>query len=113
MLEEVAAMAATFLLLLLIVQVATAMTARSTADAAVTASARRVVVSEEAADRETETLAAEIRLLIPGAERITTEVRVTRRSVVAVTRFRWNPPGPVLKSIWISARAEVPRVLDP
>jgi len=106
-------MAATFLLLLLIVQVATAMTARSAADAAVTASARRTVVAESEAARETQALAEEIRLLIPGAERITADVHVTRRSVVAVTRFRWNPPGPVLKSIWIGARAEVPRVLEP
>ena len=89
------------------------MTARSAADAAVTASARRVVVDEPNADREAGRLADEIRLLIPGAERVTAEVRVTRRSVVAVARFRWSPPGPVLRRIWISARAEVPRVLAP
>jgi len=106
-------MAATFLLLLVLVQVATAMTARSAADAAVTASARRVVVAESAAASETEALADEISLLIPGAGDIDAEVRVTRRSVVAVTRFSWSPPGPNLADILITARAELPRVLEP
>ncbi|HEX9977290.1 MAG TPA: hypothetical protein VGB41_01565 [Acidimicrobiia bacterium] len=106
-------MTVTFLLLLLMVQVASAMTARSAADAAVAASVRRVVVAEATADSEGAALADEISTLIPGAEQVTATVRVTRRSVVAVTRFRWSPPGPVLSKIWIAARAEVPRVFEP
>lgn len=106
-------MAVTFLLLLVLTQMATAMTARSVADAAVAAAARRVVTAESNAATEAESLAGEIRLLVPGAEHVMAEVKVTSRSVVARTRFRWNPPGPLLKKVWIAARAEVPRVLQP
>jgi hypothetical protein len=112
-LEEVAAMAVTFLLLLLLVQIASAMTARSAADAATAATARRVVVAEADADVEAGRLAEEISRMIPGAEKVTAEVRTTRRSVVASARFRWRPPGPVLRPLWISTSVELPRVLSP
>ena len=106
-------MAITFLLLTLLVQVATAMTARSAADAATAASARRVVVAETTANDETLMLTQEITALVPGAEHVTASVHVTARSVVATARFKWKPPGPVLATMWISTRTEVPRVLEP
>ncbi len=111
--EEVAAMAVTFLLLLLLVQIAMAMTARSAADAAAVASARRVVVDESSSGVEAGRLESEISSLIPGAEKVTTSIEIRGRTVVATARFRWNPPGPVFAKIWIRTRAEVPRVLQP
>jgi hypothetical protein len=111
--EEVAAMAVTFLLLLLLVQIAMAMTARSAADAAAVASARRVVVDETSTGAETAALESEIRTLIPGAEQVTAAIEIRSRTIVTTARFRWNPPGPVLTKFWIRARAEVPRVLEP
>lgn len=106
-------MAATFILLLLLVQVAMAMTARSAADAVVASAARRAALP--GVDLVTETLRLEEALLgvVPGADDVLAEVRLTGSAAVATASFRWTPPGPVLTSLTIELRAEIPRVIEP
>lgn len=113
MLEEVAAMAATFLLLTVLVQVAMVMTARSAADAAVEASTRRASLPGTDLVAETERLEATITAIVPGAEAVTAEIRMQSRSVVGVASFRWRPPGPVLTRLTVSLRSEVPLAFEP
>lgn len=106
-------MAATFILLLLLVQVAMAMTARSAADAAVASAARRASLPGVDLSVETRRLEAAVTGVVPGAHAVFTEVRLTGSSAVATASFRWTPPGPVLTSFTIDLRAEVPRVIEP
>jgi len=106
-------MAATFLLLLLLVQVATAMTARSAADAAVASIARRAALPDADLAAEAAKLEEAISAIVPGAEEVTVEVRLTQATAIATARFRWTPPGPVLAPITIRLRADVPRVFEP
>jgi hypothetical protein len=106
-------MAATFLLLLLLVQVATAMTARSTADAVVAATARQASLPGADPAAEAAALEEAISAVVPGAGNVTVEVRLTGATAIATARFRWTPPGPVLSRITIRLRADVPRVFEP
>ena len=106
-------MGATFLLLLLLVQVATAMTARSAADAAVAATAREASLPGADLARSEDFLARAIAAIVPGAREVTVDVRVDDQAAIASASFVWTPPGPVLSSLTISVRADVPRVLEP
>jgi len=106
-------MAATFLLLTLLVQLATAMTARSAADAAVVATARRVSLPGAHLDRAEADLARVIQAIVPGAGDVEVSVRVTNHKAIAVASFRWTPPGPVLAPLTISVRSDIPRVFEP
>jgi hypothetical protein len=108
-----ASMAATFLMLIVLVQVSLAMSARSAADAAVAASARRAALAGADLIGEAEALAAEITALIPGARRVEVTVDATPTRAVATARFRWLPPGPVLTPFSIRASAEVPIAVPP
>jgi hypothetical protein len=106
-------MAATFLLLLLLVQVATAMTARSTADAVVASIARRASLPDADLTAEEAALEEAIAAVVPGADHLKIDVRLTGATAIAAASFRWTPPGPVLSRITIRLRAEVPRVFEP
>jgi hypothetical protein len=112
-LEELAAMAATFLLLLVMVQAAMAMTARSAADAVVASTARRASLPGVELSVEEARLEAAVAAVVPGADDVTAEVRLTRAKAIATASFRWTPPGPVLARLTISVRADVPRVIEP
>ena len=111
--EEVAAMAVTFLLLLVLVQVATAMTAKSAADAAVGAAARQASLPGVDLDHIASNLLLAIQSVVPGAEDIEASVWVTSHESIASAAFRWTPPGPVLSPLRIRTRSNVPRVHEP
>lgn len=106
-------MAATFLLLTVLVQVATAMTARSAADAAVAAAVRRAALPEADLGLEEARLEATIAALVPGASDVAATLELRSRAIVGRVRFEWFPPGPLLTPITISLRAEVPLAVAP
>lgn len=106
-------MAATFLLLTVLVQTATAMTARSAADAAVSAATRRSALPGADIAAEASRLQQTLEAIVPGAGLVTVDIRVRSRSVVGIASIRWSPPGPVLVPITITLRAEVPVAFAP
>ncbi len=106
-------MAATFLLLTVLVQTATAMTARSAADAAVAAATRRAALPEADIAAEAARLQETLEAIVPGADSVTVDIRVLPRSVVGLAWIDWLPPGPVLAPITITLRAEVPLAFAP
>jgi len=113
MLEEVAAMAATFLLLTVLVQVSTAMTARSAADAAVAAATRRAALPGADISAETERLTDTLEALVPGVEEVTADLTAFDERVVGRATIQWSPPGPVFTPITITVRSEVTRAFPP
>lgn len=106
-------MAATFLMLLVLVQVATAMTARSAADATVASAARRASLPGADLSVEVARLEAGLAAVVPGADDLVVDIRLTDTTAIATAHFAWIPPGPVLSPITIRLRADVPRVLEP
>ncbi|MEX2323361.1 MAG: hypothetical protein WEA29_06275 [Acidimicrobiia bacterium] len=106
-------MAAVFLLLTLLVQMSLAMSARSIADSAVAASARRAAVEDVDPAREAASLLAEVASAVPGAIDVVADVTVDARRAVAEARFTWVPPGPILIPFSIATRAEVQRATPP
>lgn len=106
-------MAATFLLLTLLVQVATAMTARSAADTAVAASTRRIALEGADVAAETDRLRETLERLVPGARNIEVTLRFGVRNAVGIARFQWAPPGPVFGPFEIVVRSEVTRAFPP
>lgn len=106
-------MAATFLLLLVLVQVAMAITARSAADAVVASSARRASLPGADLSVEARRLEEALAAVVPGADKVIAEVRLTGSTAIATARFRWTPPGPVLSRLTIRLRADVPLVIEP
>ncbi|HUG75480.1 MAG TPA: hypothetical protein VMM81_07415 [Acidimicrobiia bacterium] len=113
MIEGVASMASVFLLLTLLVQMSLAMSARSIADSAVAASARRVAVEDVDPAKEAASLLAEVASAVPGAIDVVADVTVDARRAVAEARFTWVPPGPILVPFSIGTRAEVQRATPP
>ena len=106
-------MAIAFLLLTVLVQAATAMAARSAADAAVAAAARRASLPGADLRAEARLLRAQIAAVVPGAGDVRTRVSLDAGAAVAAAHFQWVPPGPTLRPFRITSRAEVPRVLPP
>jgi hypothetical protein len=111
--EGVAAIAVAFMLLTLVVQVATAVTARSIAAATVAASARRAALPEADLAQERERLERLITETVPGAHRIRTSVQYHSTFVRARATFRWIPPGPDLKSFVMRVHSDAPFVVAP
>lgn len=106
-------MAATFLLLTVLVQVATAMTARSAADAAVAAATRRAALEDADPEAEEARLLATLERIVPGARQVRAAIRVFEQRAVGVARIQWEPPGPILSPFEIVVRAEVARAPTP
>jgi hypothetical protein len=106
-------MAATFLLLLVLVQVATAMTARAAADAAVASAARDASLPGADLDQGEAKLRTAIESIVPGASGVEVDIRVNNHKAIATASFGWIPPGPVLTHLTIAVRADVPRVHEP
>lgn len=106
-------MAATFLLLTVLVQTATAMTARSAADAAVAAATRRAALPTADLTAEESRLADTLTAIVPGADSVEVDLQLRSRSVVGLAWIDWSPPGPVLAPITIALRAEVPLAFAP
>ncbi len=106
-------MAATFLLLTVLVQTATAMTARSAADAAVAAATRRAAIPTANLAAEESRLMDTLTAIVPGADSVEVDIQLGSRSAIGLAWIDWTPPGPVLTPITISLRAEVPLAFAP
>ncbi len=106
-------MAATFLLLTALVQLAAAMTARSAADAAVAAATRRAALPGTDLVVETAKLTAAIAAIVPGAENVTVSLEASGQAARGRVRFHWVPPGPVFAPFVIVVDAEVPIAVAP
>lgn len=106
-------MAATFLLLTVLVQVSTAMTARSAADAAVAAATRRAALPGADPAAETERLRGVLEALVPGVDEVAAELTVFDDRTVGHATIRWSPPGPMFTPIIITVRSEVSRAFPP
>ncbi|MBM3694849.1 MAG: hypothetical protein FJW79_02790 [Actinobacteria bacterium] len=102
-----------FVLLTLIVQVAGAAVARHTAEAAVSAGARRAARPGAVAAQEEHRLAADLAAALPGATGVRVSVDLRPRLALATASFRWRPPGPDWRPFTIAVRAAVPRVVPP
>ncbi len=113
MLEEVAAMAATFLLLTVLVQVSLAMTARSAADAAVAAATRRAALPGADLIAETRRLRDSLEALVPGVVEVAADLTVSDERVVGHATLQWSPPGPMFTPITITVRTEIARAFPP
>lgn len=106
-------MAATFLLLTALVQLAAAMTARSAADAAVAAATRRAALPETDLAAEEARLITTIAAIVPGAQNVTVSLESGGESARGTVRFYWVPPGPVFAPFTIIVDAEVPIAVAP
>lgn len=106
-------MAVAFLLLALIVQVVGAATARHTAEAAVSAGARRAARPGADTAAEQARLATDLAAALPGARDLEVEVSLAGEEARAAARFRWLPPGPDWMPITIAVQAAFPRVVPP
>jgi hypothetical protein len=106
-------MGVVFLMLMVLVQVSLAMSARSAADAAVWAAARRAALPGADPNIEATRLTAEIGSVVPGATDVVGEVDVDTHRSRAAASFTWVPPGPVLVPIAIRTTAEVLRATPP
>lgn len=113
MIESMASMAAVFIMLTVLVQVSLGLSAKSAADIAVSAAARRVSLADAGPGATADALGAELAALIPGAQAMAIDLTVDAQRAVARARFRWMPPGPVLVPVWITTTAEVPRAVPP
>lgn len=100
-------------MLTVLVQVSLAMSARSAADVAVAAAARRAALPGANEHSEGNRLRSEVQAIVPGAAHVTATVAILVDHAVAEASFQWRPPGPVLTPITIRARAEVPRASPP
>lgn len=111
--EGVAALAVAFVLLTLVVQVATAVTARSVALAAVAASARRAAMPGADLGNERDRLERIVSDTVPGAHRVQATITSFSAHVRARISFRWIPPGPDLAPFTIRVQSHVPLVVAP
>ncbi len=110
--EGIAAVAVTFLLFTVLVQAATALIAHQSAEAAVSAAARRGALgSSDAANRSR--LLTELEAIVPGGRQFEAGIEHGAAAARAWARFVFVPPGPVLRRFTFSVDAEVPVVVTP
>lgn len=102
-----------FLLLTLIVQVAGAAVARNSAEAVVSAAARRASRPGALVEAEEARLTRDLAAALPGATGVAVDVRLQAQQAVATARFRWRPPGPDWLPLRIEVRASAPRMIPP
>jgi hypothetical protein len=108
--EGAAALGIAFILFAVVVQVALLFTARTTAQAAVDAFARRAAVSSLSSSAD---LAAEIERALPGSRDVEASVDRSPSVVKAVVEFAWDPPGPRLGSVSVRVTGSAPIVSPP
>lgn len=106
-------MAVAFLLLILFVQLGMIMTARSAAESAVAASARRAARPAADLGAEQEALVSLIGRTVPGAEAVRAEVLLEGNSARARVAFAWTPPGPRWVPVEVRVEATAPAVVPP
>lgn len=108
--EGAVALGIAFILFGVVIQVALLVSARSTAQAAVDAYARRAAVSGTSTP---DPLAAEIARVLPGAHEVEVTLSRSDALVSAALEFSWNPPGPRLVPISIRVEGSAPVVAPP
>lgn len=113
MIEGTAGLVIAFLLLALIVQVTGAAIARHTAEAVVSAAARRASRPGALVEAEQERLAADLATALPGATGVKVTIQLRPKRALATARFRWLPPGPNWLPLTIAVQAASPRVVPP
>jgi hypothetical protein len=107
------ATAVVFLLIAIVSQAAFVVVARDTAQAAVTAAARRAGRPGADLEAERSRLADELIRVVPGAVEVTTSLTTEVTVVNAQAAIRWSPPGPDLIPITLYAAATAPMVAPP
>jgi len=108
--EGIVAVAIVFILFTVVSQLAVALLAQQTAEAAVASAAREASLRPGFSE---ERLLADLRATVPGAGRIEAGLINDGRLSIAWARFEFLPPGPLFRSIEISVEAEVPVVVAP
>lgn len=111
--EGLAGLLIAFLLLTLIVQVAGAAIARNSAEAVVSAAARRASRPGALVETEEARLARDLATALPGVAAVIVDVRLQPEQAVAAARFRWRPPGPAWLPLRIEVRSSAPRMVPP
>jgi hypothetical protein len=111
--ESLIATALVFLLIAIVTQVAFVVVARDTAQAAVTAAARRA--GRPGADLEVvrARLTNELIRVVPGAVEVVTSLNADETAVTARASIQWSPPGPDLIPITLHTAATAPMVVPP
>ena len=111
--ESLIATALVFLLIAIVTQVACVVVARDTAQAAVTAAARRA--GRPGADLEVvrARLTNELIRVVPGAVEVVTSLNADETAVTARASIQWSPPGPDLIPITLHTAATAPMVVPP
>jgi hypothetical protein len=106
-------MAIAFLLLGLLVQATGLAMARHRASAVATSAA--IDASRPGSHPSAVSRAAvdSIERMLPGADRVTAAVSLSRTQVSVRVRFRWLPPGPAWVPVWMSTSATAARVVPP
>ena len=106
-------MAALFLVMLVVAQIAFLVVARSSIEASVDATVRDAARDPAALEHHRQVLSERVATLLPGPS--VGEVAVQQRAdtVVARVAFRWVPPGPDLIPITVVVEAERSIVVPP
>ena len=108
--EGAAALGIAFILFAIVVQVALLVSARSTAQAAVDAYARRAAAATTSTSDD---LIAEIGRVLPGAREVEVSLERSDAVVTAVLQFSWDPPGPRLVPVSVRVAGSAPVVAPP
>jgi Flp pilus assembly protein TadG len=108
--EGAAALGIAFILFAVVVQVALLFTARTTAQAAVDAFARRAAVSSWSNSQD---LTAQIEKALPGSRDVEVSVDRSASVVSAVVEFAWDPPGPRFGPVSVRVTGSAPIVSPP
>ena len=111
-LEGIAAIAIVFILFTVMAQVATALIAHRTAQGAVAAAASETALGTPAGEAR-DRLASDIASTVPGAADIEVSVWRGTRLARAEARFRFIPPGPLLRGLDMEVAADAPLVVAP
>ncbi|MEN8113628.1 MAG: hypothetical protein ABFS21_04520 [Actinomycetota bacterium] len=111
--ESLAATAVVFLLIVIVTQVAFAVVARDTTEAAVSAAARRAGRPGADLNVERARLTEELSRVVAGATDVTAVVESDGSRVSVRAGLRWMPPGPDLVPITIRASSSAPVVVPP
>lgn len=99
--------------MLIIVQLGFLVLARNAAAISVDAALRKTAATDGSAESLEVSLVRDVRALVPGATAVSVEASRTDRSMQAVLRFQWVPPGPDLVPVTVSIERSVVLVVPP
>ena len=106
-------MAALFLVMLVVAQIAFLVVARTSVGASVDAAVRDAAREPAALEHHRQALSERVATLLPGASLSDVAVHQRADTVIARVAFRWVPPGPDLIPITIVVEAERSIVVPP